>query len=157
MSLCIARASLWRRLALPQGPTSGPVVNLPRPERCLLSYRDRGYLRFCHNGTAWQFTVLPFGLSTSPRVFTKILKPVLAYAHLHRVKLHMYIDDWLLNPGTHQEALEQTSWFRSQCQKLGLVLNLEKSDLIPSQVSTYLGIELDSRWWLLCCESLRYG
>ena len=105
---------------------------------------DRHYLRFCHNGTAWQFTVLPFGLSTSPRVFTKILKPVLAYAHLHRVKLHMYIDDWLLNPGTHQEALEQTSWLRSLCQKLGLVLNLEKSDLIPSQVSTYLGIELDT-------------
>ena len=49
---------------------------------------DRRYLRFCHNGTSWQFTVLPFGLSTSPRVFTKILKPVLAYAHLHRVKLH---------------------------------------------------------------------
>ena len=105
---------------------------------------DRRYLRFCHNGTAWQFTVLPFGLSTSPRVFTKILKPVLAYAHLHRVKLHMYIDDWLLNPGTHQEALEQTSWLRSLCQKLGLVLNLKKSDLIPSQVSTYLGIELDT-------------
>ena len=56
----------------------------------------------------------------------------------------MYIDDWLLNPGTHQEALEQTSWLRSLCQKLGLVLNLEKSDLIPSQVSTYLGIELDT-------------
>ena len=25
----------------PQGPTTGPVVNLPRPKRCLLSYRDR--------------------------------------------------------------------------------------------------------------------
>ena len=90
----------------PRGPTTGPVVNVPRPERCLLSHiginpADRRYLRFCHNGTAWQFTVLPFGLSTSPRVFTKILKPVLAYAHLHRVRLHMYIDDWLLNPGTH--------------------------------------------------------
>ena len=105
---------------------------------------DRRYLRFCHNGTSWQFTVLPFGLSTSPRVFTKILKPVLAYAHLHRVKLHMYLDDWLLNPGTLQEAHEQTSWLRSLCQKLGLVINLEKSDLIPSQVSTYLGIELDT-------------
>ena len=105
---------------------------------------DRRYLRFCHNGTSWQFTVLPFGLSTSPRVFTKILKPVLAYAHLHRVKLHMYLDDWLLNPGTRQEAHEQTSWLRSLCQKLGLVINLEKSDLIPSQVSTYLGIELDT-------------
>ena len=103
---------------------------------------DIRYLR--QNGTAWQFTVLPFGLSTSLRVFTKILKPVLAYAHLHRVKLHMYIDDWLLNPGTRQEALEQTSWLKSLCQKLGLVLNLEKSDLIPSQVATYLGIELDT-------------
>ena len=30
------------------------------------------------------------------------------------------------------------------CWKLGLVLNLEKSDLIPSQVATYLGIELDT-------------
>ena len=56
----------------------------------------------------------------------------------------MYLDDWLLNPGTHQEAHEQTSWLRSLCQKLGLVINLEKSDLIPSQVSTYLGIELDT-------------
>ena len=56
----------------------------------------------------------------------------------------MHLDDWLLNPGTHQEALEQTSWLKSLCRKLGLVLNLEKSDLIPSQVATYLGIELDT-------------
>ena len=103
---------------------------------------DRRYLCFCHNGTAWQFTALPFGLSTSPRVFTKILKPVLAYTHLHRVKLHMYLDDWLLSPGTHQDALEQTAWLKSLCRRLWLVLNLEKSDLIPSQVATYLGIEL---------------
>ena len=90
---------------------------------------NRRYLRFCHDGTAWQFTVLQFRLSTSPRVFTKILKPVLAYAHLHRLKLHMYLDDWLLNPGTYQEALKQTSWLKSLCQRLGLVINLEKSDL----------------------------
>ena len=25
----------------PRGPTTGPVVNVPRPERCLLSYRDQ--------------------------------------------------------------------------------------------------------------------
>ena len=43
-------------------------------------------LRFCQNGTTWQFTVLSYGLLISPRVFTKILKPVLACAkntHLH--------------------------------------------------------------------------
>ena len=105
---------------------------------------DRRYLRFYHNGTAWQFTVLPFGLSTCPRVFTKILKPVLAYTHLHRVKLHMYLNDWLLNPGAYQEALKQTSWLKALCRRLGLVINLEKSDLIPSQAATYLEIEMDT-------------
>ena len=25
----------------PQGPTTGPVVNVPRLERCLLSHRDK--------------------------------------------------------------------------------------------------------------------
>ena len=90
---------------------------------------DRRYLRFCHNGTAWQFTVLPFGLSTSPRVFTKILKPVLAYAH--RVKLHMYIDDWLLNPGTHQEAL------KSLCQKLPLP---NRSSILQRSSATLNGV-----------------
>ena len=118
------------------------MVNLPRPERCLLSYRDRPSRQTLPTLLSQRHRLAIY--STAIRVVNqsesiyKILKPVLAYAHLHRVKLHMYIDDWLLNPGTHQEALEQTSWLKS------LVLNLEKSDLIPSQVATYLGIELDT-------------
>ena len=86
----------------PQGPSQGQwLTSLDLKDAYFhigIHPADRRYLRFCHNGTSWQFTVLPFGLSTSPRVFTKILKPVLAYAHLHRVKLHMYLDDWLLKP-----------------------------------------------------------
>ena len=66
MSSCIARASLWRHLGHLQGPSTGPVVNLPRPERRLLSYRVDPA-----DGTSWQFTVLSFGLSTSLRVFSK--------------------------------------------------------------------------------------
>ena len=53
---------------------------------------NRHSLRFCQNGTAWQFTVLSCGLSISWRVSTKILRPVLACAkntHLHVVKLHI--------------------------------------------------------------------
>ena len=105
---------------------------------------SRHYMRFCHEGTVWQFRALPFGLSTSPRVFTKVLTPVLAFAHLHGVKLHMYLDDWLLNPDSRQEAIDQTSWLKSLCPRLGWVLNLDKSDLVPSQQTTYLGIMLDS-------------
>ena len=127
MSSCIARASLWRCLgqssgALQQGQW---LTSLDLKDAFFhrgINPADRRYLRFCHNGTTWQFTVLPCRLSTSPRVFAKILKPVLAYTHLHRVKLH----DWLLNPGTHQEALEQTSWLKSLCRRLGLVFKLRE-------------------------------
>lgn len=38
---------------------------------------DRKYFRFIFNGQKYQFTALVMGLATSPRVFTKVLKPVL--------------------------------------------------------------------------------
>ena len=125
MSSCIARASLWRRRGHSSGPYTGPVINLPRPERRLLSYRDRPSRQTLLTLLSQRHRLAV--LSTAIRVVNqsesiyKILKPVLALAHLHRVKLHMYIDDSLLNPGTRQEALEQTSWLKSLCRKLGLV------------------------------------
>ena len=46
------------------------------------------YLRFCIAGKVYQFLVLPFGLSSAPRVFTKILLALIAY--LHSQGVHIY-------------------------------------------------------------------
>ncbi len=52
------------------------------PEGCLLSCFDpsatQTVLRFASEGWAWQYRVLPFGLSLSARVFTKIAEGALA-------------------------------------------------------------------------------
>ncbi len=40
--------------------------------------RHRPFLRFASEGRAWQYRVLPFGLSLSPRVFTKVAEGALA-------------------------------------------------------------------------------
>lgn len=57
---------------------------------------DRKFLMFQRKETLYQFTCLPNGLSSAPRIFTKILKPV--FAHLlslgHICMSH--IDDSLL-------------------------------------------------------------
>ena len=37
------------------------------------------YLRFIWQQQTYQFTCLPFGLSSAPRIFTKLLKLVVAY------------------------------------------------------------------------------
>ena len=45
------------------------------------------YLRFVVNKKVYQFTCLPFGLATSPREFTKLLRPVVALLRQQGVKL----------------------------------------------------------------------
>ena len=43
-----------------------------------IRYQDRKYFRFIFSDQKYQFTCLVMGLATSPRVFTKILKPIFA-------------------------------------------------------------------------------
>ena len=54
------------------------------------------YLRFLWESTMYEFHCLPFGLSSIPRVFTKLLKPVLERLHHQGVRLIMYLDNMLL-------------------------------------------------------------
>ena len=61
-----------------------------------IAIEDRKYLMFEWQGSYYQFTCLPNGLACTPRMFTKILKPV--YSHL-RMLGHTFmghIDDSLL-------------------------------------------------------------
>ncbi len=50
------------------------LVCSDRPEGRLLS----PFLRFAFDGRAWQYRVLPFGLSLSPRVFMKVVEGALS-------------------------------------------------------------------------------
>ena len=53
-------------------------------------------LRFCHRSQVFQFTSLPFGLATAPQVFTMIVKEVKLMALSRGLRLHQYLDDWLI-------------------------------------------------------------
>ena len=67
------------------------IVNLIRPGCFMASLdlkdtyysvpvamEDRPFLRFRWEDTLYQFSCLPMGLTSAPRIFTKIMKPVLA-------------------------------------------------------------------------------
>ena len=71
--------------------------------------RDFEYLRFFYNGRLFEFTALPFGLSTSPRVFTRIAKTVAAFLRRNGVQIYQYLDDWLIVGGSCREALSNSS------------------------------------------------
>ena len=54
------------------------------------------FLGFAYNGGAYKFQVLPFGLSTSPREFTRVVRVKEAFLKVQGVNMHQYLEDWLL-------------------------------------------------------------
>lgn len=105
----------------------------------------RKYLRFKFQGTIYEFTCLPFGLSCAPRTFTKILKPVLALLRGKGLVSNIYLDDLLLIGNTVQDCQFNVLKTVNLLQKLGFIINYQKSCLNASQTITYLGFYYDSR------------
>ena len=110
-----------------------------------LAQDQRNYFAFDFMGTRYTFTCLPFGLTASPRIFTKILRPVIKLARNMGIRLVIYLDDILIMAASKELALKHTDLVISLLQQLGFTINLEKSRLLPSQVVEYLGFQINSR------------
>ena len=109
-----------------------------------IAEEHRKYLRFYWQGCLYQYTCMPNGLSSAPRCFTKLLKPV--YSTL-RQSGHInvgYIDDSYLQGSDIKECLLNISETQTLFTRLGFVINVEKSCFIPAQQITFLGFVLDS-------------
>ena len=105
----------------------------------------RKYLQFLWNGTNYQFKVLPFGLSTAPRTFTKIMRPVMAKLREQGLRLIIYLDDILLMADSPEKLQYHTHILINLLQDLGFILNTKKCSLEPSQVIEFLGFLVNSR------------
>lgn len=53
----------------------------------------RRYLRFKFQNKIYEFQVLPFGLSTAPYIFTKMMKPVIEHSRKQGIVCTVYLDD----------------------------------------------------------------
>ena len=107
--------------------------------------QSRKYLRFHVQGQTYQFKALPFGLSTAPLEFTVIAKEVKLMASHKGIRIHQYLDDWLVRATSHQTCLQHTQSLVKICQKLGWLVNLEKSELVPKQIFDFVGYQFDLR------------
>ncbi|CAG2188300.1 unnamed protein product [Mytilus edulis] len=104
----------------------------------------KSFLRFYWNGKLFQYTCLPNGISSAPRIFTKLLKPV--YSSL-RVLGHVnvgYIDDSLLLGETIEECNKNVNDTIELMSKLGFVIHEDKSVFQPSKQIIFLGNIIDS-------------
>ncbi len=110
----------------------------------LILPRHRPFLRFVFEGRAWQYRVLPFGLSLSPRVFTKVVEGALTPLREVGVRILNYLDDWLILAQSREQLGDHRDLVLRHLNQLGLRVNWEKSKLSPVQRISFLGVELDS-------------
>ncbi|KAK7921774.1 hypothetical protein WMY93_008676 [Mugilogobius chulae] len=115
----------------------------------------RRYLRFAFNGMAYEYNVLPFGLSLSPRTFTKCMDAALSLLRRRGIRVLNYLDDWLVCAPSLGMAHDHTAVVLAHLASLGLHVNSEKSRLVPSQSAQFLGLLLNSVSMRACLTPTR--
>ena len=119
-----------------------------------INSRFHKFLRFAWLGKLFQWTVLPFGLKCSPRVVTKILKPVMAYLRTtFGILISIYIDDMLLQASSPELVYENAKIAALVLMAFGWSLNWEKSSFIPSQEVKHLGFLINTQSMTIRCPA----
>ena len=101
------------------------------------------------------FTVLPFGLSTAPYIFTKVLKSLVKYWRINGLKLGLFLDDgWGIEKDKSICSLVSKN-MQSDLQAAGLIANNEKCQWEPSQVVEWLGLVWNAKTGTICITENR--
>ena len=102
------------------------------------------FLTFIFDNVYYQYTCLPQGLTSSPRIFTKVMKVVLTYFRSFAIKIAAWLDDFILSAASAELISSQASFVLKSFEELGFVPNKAKSQLVPVQKITHVGLVWDS-------------
>ena len=96
------------------------------------------------NEVFYVFTVLPFGLSSAPYVFTKALKLLEKYWRIQGLCMAIFLDDGWAIVQDRESCRFKALAERGDLYNAGFVVNEEKSVWEPTQVLDWLGITWNS-------------
>ena len=105
---------------------------------------SRKFFRFRFENILYQFIGLPQGYKDSPRIFTKVMLPVLRKLREKGNKLVGYIDDFCVKADSKEACIKSLSTSSKLFDKLGFTVHPEKSQFEPSNRIVFLGFVLDS-------------
>jgi len=86
------------------------------------------------------FNVLPFGLSSAPYLFTKLLRPLVKNWRCRGLHSVVYLDDGINFEQSYEKADYAAHHMKGDLCAAGFVINEEKSTWEPSHIIEWLGI-----------------
>ena len=101
------------------------------------------FLRICWRNIFYEFRCLCFGLTSAPRIFTKVTSAALFFVRsVWNISILGYIDDFIIFAISEEQACLHRDLFLVTMSLLGFQIREEKSSLVPSHIVKYLGF-----WW----------
>ena len=85
------------------------------------------YLRFQWEGRVFQFKCMAFGLAPAPRIFTKLLKVVVAFLRKRGIRHVIYLNDFLIMNESEEGLRANLKTTLNILESLGFLINWEKS------------------------------
>ena len=116
---------------------------------------DQKYLMFQFEGIRYKYVCLPNGLSLAPRIFIKLMKPVLSSLRKKEHQVMNYLDGFFLVGDTFEECKDAAIDSCDLLIKLGFSIHPDKSQFIPIQKIDHLGFTLDSTLMTLCLTDIK--
>lgn len=113
------------------------------------------YLGFMWKGKFYCFTVLVFGISTGPYIFTKCLRPMVKYWRENSVKIVLYLDDGFGMNTDEEKCIKDSNFVRQSLLDAGFLLNYDKSIFKPVKSMEWLGIIWNSHNFTLSIPERR--
>ena len=98
----------------------------------------RRYLRFAWMERIYQFKRLPFGLTSSPQVFTDITRPLVEHCRIKGIRVIFYLDDILVLVSTRTLVCQHRDYVLNLLHQVGFKRIQKKCCLTPSQTFPYL-------------------
>ena len=118
--------------------------------------RFQGHLLpYTYTGTIQEIPEIPH-----PRSGIPVQGPAIQFVHsthgviskevkliaIHKeLRIHQYLDDWLVRARSHQACFHHPQELVKICQQLGQLVNLEKSELEPKQDFDFVDYQFDLR------------
>ena len=87
---------------------------------------------------------IPFGLATAPSVFTRLAEEVKLMALSKGIRIHVYLDDWVIWAESPGEADRASQEMVPLVTSLGWLINHKKSELKTTQTFNFVGYLYDS-------------
>ena len=120
-----------------------------------INRRFHRYLRFGWKKKLYQYLVLPFGFCLAPFLFTALTKPIVAFLRGRGIRVVFYLDDILVVGATREECETNLAFVLQLLQSLGFLVNWKKSNLIPSRLFLFLGLQWDTRMGVIGLEEVK--